>query len=71
LYLAVARPFKIGDAIKVFGQSGRVIDIGLLYTRLSLDTSQDQMLVPSSSMVTTWLVLVKGVASGATSIKTV
>ncbi len=71
LYLAIARPFKIGDAIKVFGQSGRVIDIGLLYTRLSLDTSQDQMLVPSSSIVTTWLVLVKGAASGATSIKTV
>lgn len=60
LYLAIARPFRIGDGIKVFGQSGRVIDIGLLYTRLILEGSQDdEMLVSNSSVVTTWVVLVK------------
>lgn len=67
LYLAIARPFRIGDSIKVFGQAGRVIDIGLLYTKLILDGSQeqekaeddDEMLVSNSSMVTTWVVLLK------------
>lgn len=69
LYLAIARPFRIGDNIRVFGQSGTVIEIGLLYTRLTLETGPDEMLVSNSSMVTTWLVLVKNAASGA-SIKT-
>lgn len=60
LYLAITRPFRIGDTIKVFGQTGKVIDISLLYTRLILDNSKDEMLASNSSMVTTWLVLVKG-----------
>ncbi len=65
LYLAITRPFRIGDRIKVFGQGGRVVDIGLLYTRLILNGSQgeddnkDEMLVSNSSMVTTWVVLIK------------
>lgn len=62
LYLAIVRPFKIGDTIRVFGQTGRVQDISLLYTRLILDNTQDEMLVSNSSMVTTWVVLVRGAA---------
>lgn len=60
LYLAIVRPFKIGDTVRVFGQTGRVQDISLLYTRLILDGAQDEMLVSNSSMVTTWVVLVRG-----------
>jgi small conductance mechanosensitive channel len=30
IYFALTRPFKIGDMITVFGNSGKVYDIGLL-----------------------------------------
>jgi small conductance mechanosensitive channel len=59
LYLAITRPFKIGDRIKIFGETGTVIDISLLYTRLVLDESQNEMLASNSSMVTTQIVLIK------------
>lgn len=59
LYLAIVRPFKIGDSIQVFGQAGKVKDISLLYTRVLLDDTQDEMLASNSSMVTTWVVLVR------------
>lgn len=59
LYLAITRPFKIGDKIKVFGETGTVIDISLFYTRLVLDESQNEMLASNSSMVTTQVVLIK------------
>lgn len=60
LYLAIVRPFKIGDTIRIFGQTGRVKDISLLYTRMALDDTQDEVLASNSSMVTTWVVLVRG-----------
>jgi small conductance mechanosensitive channel len=59
LYLAISRPFKIGDRIKVFGETGTVIDISLLYTRLILHQSQNEMLASNSSMVTTQVILIK------------
>jgi len=58
IYLAIARPFRIGDRIRVFNGDGRVSDIGLLYTRLLLD-SGDEMLASNSSMVTTNIILRK------------
>jgi small conductance mechanosensitive channel len=58
IYLAITRPFRIGDRIKVFNGDGRVSDIGLLYTRLLLDNG-DEMLASNSSMVTTNLILRK------------
>jgi small conductance mechanosensitive channel len=58
IYLAIARPFRIGDRIKVFNGDGRVRDIGLLYTRLLLDNG-DEMLASNSSMVTTNIILRK------------
>lgn len=60
VYLAITRPFKIGETITVFGQTGRITDINLLYTRLILDESQNEMLAPNTSLVTTWVVLVRG-----------
>ena len=58
IYLAITRPFRIGDRIKVFDGDGRVTDIGLLYTRLLLDNG-DEMLTSNSSMVTTNIILRK------------
>ena len=58
IYLAITRPFRIGDRIKVFNGDGRVSDIGLLYTRLLLDNG-DEMLASNSSMVTTNTILRK------------
>ncbi len=59
IYLAITRPFRIGDRIKVFNGDGRVSDIGLLYTRLLLDNG-DEMLASNSSMMTTNIILKKG-----------
>jgi small conductance mechanosensitive channel len=56
IYLAITRPFRIGDRIKVFDGDGKVSDIGLLYTRLLLDNG-DEMLVSNSSMVSTNIIL--------------
>jgi small-conductance mechanosensitive channel len=58
IYLAITRPFRIGDRIKVFNGDGRVSDIGLLYTRLLLDNG-DEMLASNSSMVATNIILRK------------
>lgn len=66
LYLAITRPFRIGDRIMVFGQKGTVKDISLLYTRVILEASQDEMLASNSSMASTWLILTKGLKDNAT-----
>ena len=58
IYLAITRPFRIGDRIKVFDGDGKVSDIGLLYTRLLLDNG-DEMLASNSSMVSTNIILRK------------
>ncbi len=58
IYLAIARPFRIDDCIKVFGETGTVLDIGLLYTRIMLQNG-DSMLASNSSMVTTNIILKK------------
>ena len=58
IYLAITRPFRIGDRIIVFNGDGRVTDIGLLYTRLLLDNG-DEMLASNSSIVTTNIILRK------------
>jgi small-conductance mechanosensitive channel len=58
IYLAITRPFRIGDRIKVFNWDGRVSDIGLLYTRLLLDNG-DEMSASNLSMVTTNIILRK------------
>jgi small conductance mechanosensitive channel len=58
IYLAITRPFRIGDRIKVFNGDGIVSDVGLLYTRLLLDNG-DEMLASNSSIVTTNIILRK------------
>ncbi|HET7149088.1 MAG TPA: mechanosensitive ion channel domain-containing protein [Candidatus Nitrosopolaris sp.] len=59
MYLTITRPFKIEDRITVLGNSGRVADIGLLYSGLILDTG-DTVLVPNTLLITTSIILRKG-----------
>jgi small-conductance mechanosensitive channel len=56
LYLSIMRPFKIGDKITISNNSGIIYDIELVYTRL-LTENGDIVLVPSSSMVSSTVVL--------------
>jgi small-conductance mechanosensitive channel len=56
LYLSIMRPFKIGDKITVSGNSGIIYDIELIYTRL-LTENGDIVLVPSTSMVSSTVIL--------------
>lgn len=50
MYLSLTRPFKIDDVITVFGNSGKVHDIGLLNCEL-LMSNGDIMRAPSSSLL--------------------
>ena len=65
VYLAIARPFKIDERIKVFGEIGVVYDIGMLYTRLVLENG-DELLASNSSMVATTVVLKREEKRGET-----
>ena len=58
LYLAILRPFKLGDEITAFSNTGIIFDIGLISTKLY--TSDNKIvLVPNSSLVTTTIILNK------------
>lgn len=59
LYLSLTRPFKIGDKITVFGNTGTIFEIGLLYTRL-ISEHGDTILAPSSALVNSAIVLHRG-----------
>ncbi len=50
LYLAISRPFRIGEKVTVFGNTGTILDIGLLYCKLRTDDG-DMILAPNLSMV--------------------
>jgi small conductance mechanosensitive channel len=56
LYLAITRPFKMGDKVTVFGNTGIVFDIGLLYCKLKSDEG-DIIIAPNSSMISTTVVI--------------
>jgi small conductance mechanosensitive channel len=58
LYLALLRPFKLGDEITAFSNTGVIYDIGLISTKLKT-TDNKTVLVPNSSMVTTTIILNK------------
>ena len=58
LYLAITRPFRIGDKVTVFGNTGIIYDIGLLYSRLRTEEG-DVILAPNTSMVTTTIIIRK------------
>ena len=56
LYLALLRPFKLGDEITAYSNTGIIYDIGLISTKLKTSDNKT-VLVPNSSMVTTTIVL--------------
>ena len=56
LYLAITRPFRIGQKVTVFGNTGVIYDIGLLYSRLRTDEG-DTILAPNTSLVTTTIII--------------
>jgi len=55
MVLAITRPFRIGDIITVFGNTGKVYDIGLLYTTMTAEEGMI-VLVPNTSLLTTAIV---------------
>ena len=58
LYLSILRPFRLGDEITAFSNTGVIYDIGLITTKLYTNDNKI-VLVPNSSMVTTTIVLRK------------
>ena len=56
LYLAISRPFRIGEKVTVFGNTGIIFDIGLLYCKLRTD-DDDMILAPNLSMVSTTIIV--------------
>lgn len=58
LYLAITRPFRIGEKVTVFGNTGIIYDIGLLYSKLRTDEG-DIILAPNTSMMTTTIIIRK------------
>jgi small conductance mechanosensitive channel len=56
MYIAITRPFKIGDKITIFGNTGTVTDIGLLYCVLLMKDG-DIVRAPSSLLLTTSIIL--------------
>lgn len=58
LYLAIIRPFKVGDKISVFGNTGIIYEISLLYSRLLSDTG-DIVIASNNSLVSATMVIHK------------
>ena len=58
LYLAITRPFRIGEKVTVFGNTGVIYDIGLLYSKLRTYEG-DIILAPNTSMITTTIIIRK------------
>jgi small conductance mechanosensitive channel len=58
LYLAISRPFRIGEKVTVFGNTGIIFDIGLLYCKLTTDDG-DMILAPNTSMISTTIIVRK------------
>lgn len=52
MVLAVSRPFRIGDRVMVFGNTGIVEDIGLLYTRITT-LDRNILMAPNTTLLTT------------------
>lgn len=58
LYIAITRPFKIGDKITIFDKTGIIYDIGLLNSKLS-NKDESTVIIPNLSIVTATIILHK------------
>jgi small conductance mechanosensitive channel len=47
--LAITRPMRVGDNITVMGNTGRVIDIGIIFT--TVDASEEHIFIPNMTML--------------------
>ncbi len=56
LYIAVTRPFKIGDKITIFDKMGIIYNIGLLNSKLSNEDG-NIVIIPNLSIVTATIIL--------------
>lgn len=52
IFLAITRPFKVGDYIKVAGKEGYVSEIGIMHTILTGQDKDQAILIPSGKIVT-------------------
>ena len=50
MFLAIARPFTVGDQISIMGMSGRVIEIGVIHTLI--DADDQWVFIPSMAVMT-------------------
>ncbi len=59
MFLTLLRPFKPGDVVTVAGQRGIVKDIGIMHTILVSEDGSNEILIPSSSVITAIIVKVR------------
>lgn len=50
MFLAISRPFQVGDEISILGNRGKVVEIGLMYTLI--DSGDQWVVIPSSVLMT-------------------
>jgi len=50
MFLAIARPFTVGDQITIMGMSGRVVEIGVIHTLI--DADDQWVFIPSMAVMT-------------------
>ena len=53
VFMAISRPIKVGDNVTIGGNSGRVLGINIMHT--VLDTEDQEIMIPSSNLVTSVL----------------
>ena len=61
MFIALGRPFNLGDEITAVGTTGKVVEIGL--TRILVDTDERLIMIPSSLLITTAVQRTKGKSS--------
>ena len=47
--LSIVRPMRVGDSINVMGNTGRVIDIGIIFT--TIDADDQRIFIPNMTML--------------------
>lgn len=51
IFLAVSRPFKHGDLVSIAGQTGKVTEITVMYTKLQSIEEKQDILIPSGKII--------------------
>jgi small-conductance mechanosensitive channel len=64
VFLLLVRPFRPGDFLTITGQSGNVVEIGILYTILQIEDGKNFILIPNGSIISAVLIRRNSPASG-------